>query len=207
MLRTNLSTRPFYNERLVHLLVALGAAILLAVTVTNVVRVVALSRRSTELATRVNGDRSEAERLVTEAARIRRGLDAKELGAIAGAAREANGLIDQRTFSWTALFNHLEATLPPDVMLTSVRPSVDGSTSRVSLVVLGRSVEAIDTFMGRLERTGVFQHVVPGQMEPTDDGLQRQVVETVYVADAQPSGTSGKPASAPRSAAASGGQP
>ena len=32
MLRTNLSTRPFYNERAVHLLLALAAVIVLALT-------------------------------------------------------------------------------------------------------------------------------------------------------------------------------
>ena len=39
--------------------------------------------------------------------------------------RQANELIDRRTFSWTELFNPFEATLPPDVRITSVRPRVD----------------------------------------------------------------------------------
>ena len=48
----------------------------------------------------------------------------------ANGAREANRLIDQRTFSWTEFFNHIEETLPPDVMLTSVRPIFnDGVTT------------------------------------------------------------------------------
>ena len=46
MLRGNLSTRPFYNERLVHLALALAALIVLVVTVLNVVTLVRLSRQN-----------------------------------------------------------------------------------------------------------------------------------------------------------------
>ena len=45
MLRTNLSTRPFYNERAVPLALAVVAVLVLAATVFNVTRLVALSQR------------------------------------------------------------------------------------------------------------------------------------------------------------------
>ena len=57
MLRTNLSTRPFYNERVVHLLIALAGVIVLTVTMFNVLKVIQLSRHNTELATLI-GQRS-----------------------------------------------------------------------------------------------------------------------------------------------------
>jgi Tfp pilus assembly protein PilN len=185
MLRTNLSTRPFYNERVVHLLAALAAVIVVAITLMNVVKVVELSRRNTELSTRAARDRAEAQRLTTEAAGVRKGIDEAELKVVAAAAREANALIDQRTFSWTALFNHLEDTLPPDVMLVSVRPSLQNGVSRVSLVVLGRKTEDVDEFMEKLEATGVFEHVLPRNQERTDDGLLRQTLEADYVPSAE----------------------
>ena len=49
MLRGNLATRPFYNERIVTLLLALVAAVVLALTVTNVTRLLQLSARRSEL--------------------------------------------------------------------------------------------------------------------------------------------------------------
>ena len=49
MLRTNLSTRPFYNERAVHLVLGLVALVVLALTVVNLVSVVRLSRQNTVL--------------------------------------------------------------------------------------------------------------------------------------------------------------
>ena len=63
MLRTNLSTRPFYNERAVHVAVALAALLVLAITVLNVVRIVSLSRHNTELSSRIGNEHAEATRL------------------------------------------------------------------------------------------------------------------------------------------------
>jgi hypothetical protein len=192
VLRTNLSTRPFYNERAVHAVLAIAAILVLAVTVLNVVRIVRLSRHNTQLSARVVRDRGEADRLTAEAARIRRGLDQKELQLVVDAAREANGLIDQRTFSWTEFFNRIEATLPPDVMLSAVRPTVDENGTRVQMVVLGRRTEDVDEFVEKLEATGAFEDVLPQQQETTEEGLQRVVINSWYVT-AAPEGTGGTP--------------
>jgi hypothetical protein len=181
VLRTNLSTRPFYNERAVHVLLAIAAIVVLAVTALNVVRIVRLSKHHTQLAARVSRDRGEAERLTREATRIRRGIDQHELQLVVDAAREANSLIDQRTFSWTEFFNRIEDTLPPDVMLSSVRPSVTESGTHVQMVVLGRRAEDIDEFVEKLEATGAFEDVLPQQEERTDEGLQRVTIHAEYV--------------------------
>jgi len=208
VLRTNLSTRPFYNERVVHLLIALAGVIVLTVTMFNVLQVIQLSRHNTELATLIGHDRSEAERLTRDAARIRRGINQKELVGVAAAAREANALIDQRTFSWTAFFNDLEATLPPDVMIVSVRPAVDRGATRISLTVIGRTAEDIDEFIEKLEATGDFESILAKQSDRTDDGLNRAVLEAEYVPShsevaapstpaAAPAGSTAPPAAAP----------
>jgi hypothetical protein len=180
VLRSNLSTRPFYNERLVHLLIALGGVIVCAITLFNVATLVELSARNTELSGRMARDRSEAQRLSAEAAQIRRSIDEKELTLVSAAARQANELIDQRTFSWTSFFNHLEATLPPNVMLLSVRPAVDRGATRVSMVVLGRTAEGIDEFIEKLEATGAFEGVLARETDRTGEGLNRAVLEAVY---------------------------
>jgi Tfp pilus assembly protein PilN len=180
VLRTNLSTRPFYNERVVHVGIAVVALVVLALTAFNVTRIVQLSRQNTELSGRVSRDHTEAERLIREATAIRRTINQDELEIVAAAAREANELIDQRTFSWTAFFNYIEATLPPDVMLLSVRPTVKDQGTRISMTVLSRRTEDIDEFIERLEATGAFEDVLPSQADPTDDGLQRAILDSVY---------------------------
>jgi len=180
VLRTNLATRPFYNERAAHVAIAIAALIVLAITAVNVVQVVRLSRHSTELSSQTDAERAEAERLTAEAARIRRTINKDELELIVGAAQEANGLIDQRTFSWTAFFNRIEATLPPDVMLTSVRPSIKNGETHVDMGVLGRRAEDVDQFMDKLEGTGAFEDIVPATQDRTDEGLFRAAIESVY---------------------------
>ena len=196
MLRTNLATRPFYNERAIHVLVAAAAAIVLVVTVLNVSRIVTLSRHSTELSAHTSAARSEATRLSGEATRIRRTINKDELALVVGAAEEANALIDQRTFSWTEFFNQIEATIPPDVMLTSVRPSFKDGVTSVTMIVLGRRPADVDEFMEKLEATGGFENVLTSNSELTDDGLQRATIHTVYV------GSVAEPASAPSAAPA-----
>jgi Tfp pilus assembly protein PilN len=197
MLRPNLATRPFYNERAAHVAIGVAAAIVLAITALNVVQVVRLSRHNTELSSQTGAERAEAARLTAEAARIRGTIDKDELALIVGAAQEANSLIDQRTFSWTAFFNRIEATLPPDVMLTSVRPSVKDGATHVDIGVLGRRAEDVDEFMEKLEGTGAFQDIVPATQDRTEEGLYRVAIQSIYTgADEPPPAAKTPPAAA-----------
>lgn len=186
MLRPNLASRPFYNERAAHVVIGLAAAAVFAITAINAVKVIRLSRHNTELTSQTGAERAEVQRLTAEAARIRRTIDADELALIVGAAQEANSLIDQRTFSWTAFFNRIEATLPGDVMLTAVRPSVKDGATHVDIGVLGRRAEDIDEFMEKLEGSGAFENVVPATQDRTEEGLFRVSIESVYTGHEEP---------------------
>ncbi len=168
-----------------HLALAALAVIVLALTLVNLYEIVQLSRQNTQLSSRINRDRSEAERLTTEATRIRRGINQEELQVVVAAAREANSIIDQRTFSWTRFFNVIEANMPPDVMLRAVQPSVQQDGTRVSMVVIGRRAEDIDEFIEKLEADGAFEGLLASQMDEAD-GLMRAVVEGRYVPVAEP---------------------
>ena len=181
MLRSNLSTRPFYNERAVHVLIGVAGLIVGLLSVFTLFQMVTLSRQNTELSSRINRDRGEAERLTREATRIRRGINQEELKVVVAAAREANSLIDQRTFSWTEFFNHIEETLPPDVMLTGVQPAVSDEGMKISMTVLARRRVDIDEFMEKLEATGAFENVLPRLEEETDNDMTRMVVDASYV--------------------------
>ena len=180
MLRINLSTRPFYNERAVQFGLLVIALLVGLLTAYNAIRILALSRHNTELSALINRDRAEAQRLTAEAQRVRAGIDQLRLKAIAEAAGTANVLIDQRTFSWTEFFNRIEATLPPDVMLTSVQPSFQSNAAVIQMAVLGRRTEDIGEFMEELEATGAFNDVLLVQEDRTEDGLFRGVVRSVY---------------------------
>jgi len=181
MLRTNLSTRPFYNERIVHLVLGLVAVLVLVLTVLNVIRVVQLSRQNTTLAARIGEDRGAAEDFSRRARQIQMGIDRKELTLVVNAVQRANTLIDSRTFSWTEFFNHIESTLPPDVMLVSVRPTVSEGATEINIVVRARRGPDIDEFMDKLEATGAFENVFPRQTTPKEDGSTESAIESIYV--------------------------
>src|SRR4051812_27871933 len=125
MIRTNLSTRPFYNERIVHLWLLAVAIVVLAATAFNASRVLRYSSSDTRLATQASNDESRAADLRRQAARLRSSVDPRQVDFAAADARQANDLIDRRTFSWTELFNRFETTLPDDVRIASVKPHVD----------------------------------------------------------------------------------
>lgn len=198
MLRSNLATRPFYNERMVRVVLGLAAALVLVLTAFNAIRIVALSRQNTEFSTLIGRDRGEAERLTEEARRIRAGINQDELKRTVEAAERTNRLIDQRTFSWTGFFNHIEETLPPDVMLTAVQPSFDNRRSEVQMTVLGRSAEDIDLFIQKLEATSAFHRVLPVQQDETEDGLHRVLLRSDYAGPGSAPAGSAPPASGPQ---------
>jgi hypothetical protein len=171
VLRTNLSTKPFYNERAVHWGLGLALAAILALTAFNVTRVLALSQQQSVLAGAAERDEAQAQALRNDAAQLRASIDQKALERVVKAATEANNIIDQRTFSWTELLNHIERTLPPGVMLTNVLPQTDNGRVKVSLVVLGRSVENVDEFIDKMEGTHAFSEMSPTSERINEQGL------------------------------------
>jgi hypothetical protein len=181
MLRTNLATRPFYNERGVHLVLGVVAVLGLAVLGVWVLQLVDLSRRSTDLTVRAEGAEVESADLSARTTEIQRAVSAQALEEVAAAAREANTLIDQRVFSWTNFFNRIETTLPADVMVTEVRPDLSPGLVEVTMGVVGRGLEDITEFIGALEDSGAFAEVLPRQEELTEDGMYRAVLRGRYL--------------------------
>jgi cell division protein FtsX len=178
MIRTNLSTRPFYNVRVVQAALGALAVIVLAVTVFNVAQIIRLSASQRTLGAQAQDAEQEAARLRTEAAQTRQRIDPKELEIVAVAAREANGIIDQRTFSWTNLLSHLEATLPADVRIITITPRP--ASRLVAIRVQARSVEDLGEFIERLETTGAFHDVLPKSEVTMENDVIEADIEARY---------------------------
>jgi hypothetical protein len=185
MLRTNLSTRPFYNARAVRAVLLALAVVVAGLTVYNAVRIVALLSSQSTLGASQAEARREAQRLRREALRIGSQIDRDELAVVAAAAREANTLIDQRAFSWTDLMAQFETTLPQDVRIRVVQPRLDGGRFIVSIAVQGQSPEDIDAFIEALEQSGKFRDVLPSVQSSSDDGLIEATIQGIYLAGAR----------------------
>jgi Tfp pilus assembly protein PilN len=179
--RINLSTCPFYNERAVHAALGLLGAVVLAVTVFNLWEVYVLSGRQAEFQGRVATAEAKAREYRTRAAQVRASINPRDLEQTIAAAHEANTLIDRRVFSWTDLFNHLEVTLPPQVRISTIRPTVgqDGAIT-MDLVVMARSVDSVNTFIENLEKAGPFSGVLSREEFLNQDGLIQARLEGRY---------------------------
>ena len=182
MIRTNLSTRPFYNESAVRLWLLLVALVVGAATLLNISSVIGYSRSDTELAMQASRDEARAADLRQQASRLRATVDPRQIEFASTEARQANDLIDRRTFSWTELFNRFEATLPDDVRIIAVRPKVDRRAgSIITINVVGRTIEDVDRFMENLEATGAFSHTESKEERINEEGLLAAAIETTYV--------------------------
>ena len=181
MIRTNLSTRPFYNTQAVTLAIAaLGLLVALA-TIVNIASIVRYTQSDSVLATQATQDTERASMLRSEAAKLRGSVDTRQVDFIAAEARLANDLIDRRVFSWTELFNQFEATLPANVRITAVRPAVDDQ-GRIMLTisVAARGVDDVNEFMESLEKTSAFEHLLTREERMSDEGQLEATLETFY---------------------------
>lgn len=182
MIRTNLSTRPFYNERAVRLWLLGVGVVVVAVSLFNALQIVHYSRSDTELATEASRDEKRAAELRAAAMQLRASMDPKQVDLASAEARQANELIDRRTFSWTELFNQFEMTLPDNVRITSVRPKLEPKRGIVLTIgVVSRTVDEVNQFMESLEQTGAFVDLLSSEEHIDEQGLLQASLTSVYV--------------------------
>jgi Tfp pilus assembly protein PilN len=182
VIKGNLSTRPFYNERAVHVWLLAVAVAVLAATVFNVSRVIRYSSNDTELGSQASQNEARAAELRASAARLRASVDPRQVDIASADARQANDLIDRRTFSWTELLNRFETTLPDNVRITAVRPRIDAKRGTVLTVsVTAAGVDDVNEFMNNLENTGEFADLLTPDEHVEDDGQLLATLEAVYL--------------------------
>ena len=181
MIRTNLSTRPFYNESAVHAWLLLVAVLVIAASVFNVSRLLRYSGSNTQQETAARRDEARAAQLRDQAARLRATVDVQKIEFASVEARQANDLIDRRTFSWTDLFNRFETTLPDDVRIVAVRPKLDHERGFLILTtVVARGVEDVDAFIEHLEKTGAFSNAQSVEEHVNEQGQLEAHLEMKY---------------------------
>ena len=205
MLRTNLSARPFYNERLTSFVIAVAGVAAIVIAVICVQQIVSLSADRTRLNGQIARDQAASSRADTETVALQRAINNTALKGLALSTQQANALIDERTFSWTVFFGLVEKTLPNDVRVLSVAPLIDKNGVLVMLTVVSKRPDDLAAFIDSLQRTGAFYDVLPRQEDSTEDGMRRTIVEARYLpprTQAAPPAASATPAPASKLPAA-----
>ena len=207
MLRTNLSTRPFYNVRAVRAVLGLFALVVVAFTLFNAVQLITLSARQRTLSADAVRAENEAARLRSQAAAFRARIDPRELASVSADAKEANAIIDRRAFSWTTLFSQFEQALPPDVRITAVQPrrEQDG-TFAVNIGIQARRVEDVEAFIEALEARTPFKQVLATEEQTADNGLIEAIIDGKYRLERPGAAAAPTPASSPDATATAAGK-
>jgi Tfp pilus assembly protein PilN len=186
MLKGNLSTRPFYNEGLVNLLLVIAAIAGVALTVFNVTRATALSQERATFTQVRDTAAAEAATINANADRQKKSVDQSSFFTLGFQTQEANSKIDERRFSWTVFFGLMEKTLPLDARLIAVAPRDERGTLRIDLIVNGKTPSDISAFLDALRQTGSFYDVYAAAAQTNDDGSVTETVASSYVAPQAP---------------------
>ena len=189
MINTNLATRPFYNDTAVRAWIGVVTLVVIALSVFNVMRLVSYSQSDTTLARQASQDEEKAANLRAKADQLRASVNAAQIDAASVDARQANELIDRRTFSWTELFNRFETTEPDEVRITAVRPRLDPKRGTVvTIAIMARTVEDVNQFIDRLEATGAFSQLVrlDEHLDENQQNLWQATLEGIYKSGAAP---------------------
>ena len=185
MVRINLSTRPFYNERLVTFVIAVLGLAALGVAAFSVQQIVSLSSKRTALRSQIAQGEAATNRANIETEAIQKSINARALKGLALNANQANQLIDERTFSWTVFFSLIGKTLPDGQRHATTGFAASEVDGRIALV----RDAAGDRFPG-VELNALIQAVVPSEDALTAaEGLAKnlpglspeQILETPFV--------------------------
>ena len=189
MLRGNLATRPFYNERLVTLAIVLGAVAVVALTAFNASQVLSLSGQRAVFKADQSRDDAEAATVNQGTLAVQKSVDQTRLVALSRQTREANDLIDERTFSWTTFLNNIEKTLPRDARLLSVAPRVNRGEFEIGMAVNAKRYDDLEEFVDKLLSTGEFYDTIAGTTNQNDDNTFTGAIMTRYYLAPKPSKT------------------
>ena len=171
MLKLNLATRPFYNERVIDSVLLLLGIVALVLMVAGGRTVFQLSNTYTDVVRMAELSETQVGTVTQEMVALNQSVSEDELEAVSLSAGEANRLIDQRVFSWTELFNIIEQTLPNRVMLTGLRPIRNSGSMTLTIGVIGERITDIEQFIEDLEATGSVGNVLAREEQRTEDGM------------------------------------
>jgi type IV pilus assembly protein PilN len=87
-----------------------------------------------------------------------------------------NRLIDQKAISWTHLFERLEAIMPAQVQLVTLRPASQRGQSEVTMLISAANLDRVTAFVRRLESAPDFARPTVEQYSRSDQQTEERVL-------------------------------
>jgi hypothetical protein len=164
----NLASRPFRDYRPVYAVVVVTSLIIAFMMLNNFDTWYRYQRdtRTTRADIGKYEAQIEQERRQQEAASNQ--IKNIDLNALGKQSKFVNAQIAERAFSWSELLDRLEATIPPDVRITSVAPSFseDGQV-HLSLQAEAKNENGMIATINRFQRAQAFSNPFPRDEQNT----------------------------------------
>ncbi|HET6372860.1 MAG TPA: PilN domain-containing protein, partial [Candidatus Polarisedimenticolia bacterium] len=157
----NLARRPFRNNTVHYAVFGGCVALLLAATSYNVYDFVKTGREIARLEADLADKTTRYHGLLDSVEQMKRDIAGVDLTTLNTKSRFANGLLLSHLFSWSALFDHLEELIPPDVKLRSIRPIISTKEIKIQLDGLTRVQTGLYEFQANLDGSDFFSQVYP----------------------------------------------
>ena len=100
--------------------------------------------------------------------------DGDEIRALVDRVRFVNRLINEGSFSWIRLMNHLESTLPEEVSLLQIQPGRDRRV--VTITGMAKSLEDVFRFLRNLEGSQYFERSFLIRHSQEDDTVSKKEI-------------------------------
>ncbi len=157
----NLASRPFRNNRVIGSVLATAAAAIILATVYNLYVFLNYGSSYAEVTRTERESRGRLATLEMDERKLSKEIAARDFRRVYERGKFANDLILRRSFSWTLLFNKLEAVVPREVMMTSIRPNIGADRIVVHLQGVAKNHGALIALEEALQGNAVFANVYP----------------------------------------------
>lgn len=197
-LEINLAAEPYRNDMPFAVLLVLLGAVAFGLTGWGSYSYFTASAQRAALEAELAGHSSRMADMKKEADQITAELGVFDEPLLASQAAFVDGILDQRNFSWTSLFNVLEQTVPWNVRLTAIRPTFKDDAVEITLHGTAQDLDALLDLQNALLHSPYFRDVIPGGYE-RDEVDQRYSfrVTTLYTPEPAPQPDAGVEGDAP----------
>jgi Tfp pilus assembly protein PilN len=165
----NLSTRPFPAYRAANVGLTAVLVVLIGVSVWQGVSYARYTRAAAQIRSEERAARTESDGLGAKYQQLDTKLNTTTAKAKQNEIGYLNSLIVRKGFSWTRVFSVLEQMIPEGVHLTSLRPEIGENGKMILHIdVRGKNIVDVSDFIDLLEKSDVFENVVPHFEEKKD---------------------------------------
>ena len=210
----NLASRPFRNNTVVGSVLGIVGIALVLASAYNLYVFLSYGSSYAQLQREQADDRVKIASLQVEERRLVEEIRKRNFKKVFEEGKIASELIVKSAFSWTRLFNTLETVVPPDIVMTAIRPNITTAGIVMRIEGIAKNQGALLTFETRLQQSAVFANVYPlseRRLNPslpditfllTCDYLPKREVAQDQVAGAAKDGAAGKAAAGEAAAGA-----